>query len=152
MICNINFARPLLRAAKEAGKWVATDVHALSDLDDAYNQDYMQAADILFLSDESLPEPPEAILPQLMDRYSAEIVVIGLGAEGAAMGVRSDTHLEWFPAVQTRPVVNTIGAGDALFPLSLTIMCERTIPMPRFELRLCLRPTRLGKKGPRRVS
>ncbi|MBG0770701.1 MAG: carbohydrate kinase family protein, partial [Anaerolineaceae bacterium] len=50
VICNINFARPLLPAARDAGKWIATDVHALSSLDDDYNQDYLNAADILFLS------------------------------------------------------------------------------------------------------
>jgi len=29
--------------------------------------------------------------------------------------VRRDNFVERIPAVQTRPVVNTIGAGDALF-------------------------------------
>ncbi len=147
VICNINFARPLLRAAKEAGKWVATDVHALSDLDDAYNQDYMQAADILFLSDESLPEPPETILPELMDKYSAEIIVIGLGAEGAAMGVRSDTHLEWFPAVQTRPVVNTIGAGDALFSAFLDHYVQTHDPYASIRAAIVFASYKIGEKG-----
>ena len=53
--CNISFNRPLLRRAKELGKMVATDVHVLSDIRDEYNQDFLRAADILFLSDEGLP-------------------------------------------------------------------------------------------------
>ena len=36
VICNINFARPFLQTAREAGKWIATDVHALSNLEDEY--------------------------------------------------------------------------------------------------------------------
>ena len=36
--CNINFNRPLLRLAKQAGKVIATDVHVLSDIHDGYNR------------------------------------------------------------------------------------------------------------------
>lgn len=82
VICNINFARPLLRVAQSGGKPVATDVHALSNLADEYNLDFMAAADILFLSDEALPDSPELVARELMARYSAEVVVIGLGARG----------------------------------------------------------------------
>lgn len=58
LLCNINFARPFLRRARELGKPLATDVHTISDLDDPYNRDYMAAADILFMSDEKLPCSP----------------------------------------------------------------------------------------------
>jgi sugar/nucleoside kinase (ribokinase family) len=147
VICNINFARPLLGLAKQAGKPIATDVHALSDLEDAYNQDYMQAAEILFLSDETLPEPPENVLPMLMDRTSAEIVVIGLGAEGAVMAVRSDTHIEWFPAVQTRPVVNSIGAGDALFSAFLDRYLRTHDPYRSIRAAMVFASYKIGAKG-----
>jgi acarbose 7IV-phosphotransferase len=83
VICNINFARPLLAVAQEAGKPIATDVHALSDLEDGYNGAFMGAATILFMSDESLPDTPEAVAEHLLGRYRAEIVVIGLGEQGA---------------------------------------------------------------------
>jgi len=66
-ICNINFSRPLLRAAHEAGKPIATDVHALDDLNNPYDLDYMKAADILFLSDESLPDSPENIARMMLE-------------------------------------------------------------------------------------
>ncbi len=115
VLCNLNLSRPFLRRAKQAGKPVATDVHTLHDLEDEYNRDYMAAADILFMSHERLPCPPEDWARRVLDRYPAEILVIGLGAEGALLAVRSDRFLERFPAVQVRPVVSAIGAGDALF-------------------------------------
>ncbi len=115
VLCNINFSRPFLEKARRAGKLVATDVHALSDLNDDYNRDFMQAAHILFLSDENLPMPPEAWVTQLLNRYDPEVVVVGLGAQGALLAVRRDNFVERLPAVRARPVVNTIGAGDALF-------------------------------------
>lgn len=73
------------------------------------------AAHLLFLSDGHLPMPPEAWAAQLMSRYSPEIVVVGLGAQGALLAVRRDNFVERLPAVHTRPIVSTIGAGDALF-------------------------------------
>ncbi len=113
--CNINFTRPFLRQAWQAGKPIATDVHAISDLEDAYNADYMRYASVLFMSHERLPCSPEDWARQVMNRYGTEIVVIGLGGDGALLAVKQDHFLERLPAVQTRPVVNTIGAGDALF-------------------------------------
>jgi ribokinase len=147
VICNVNFARPLLAVAREAGKPIATDVHDLADLDDDYNRDYIQAAEILFLSDESLPEPPENLLPRLMDQTSAEIVVIGLGAEGAVMAVRSDAYIGWMPAVQIRPVVNTIGAGDALFSAFLDHYSRTKDPYASIEAATVFASYKIGEKG-----
>lgn len=114
-LCNINFNRSLLRRAKDAGKLIATDVHTLADLNDAYNADFMQAADILFLSDEKLPVPPEEFARQALVKYPARILVIGLGASGALLALRGERAFTCYPAVPTRPLINTIGAGDALF-------------------------------------
>lgn len=114
VLCNINFSRPLLALARQRGMTIATDVHAVADLDDPYNADFMQAADILFMSHERLPAPPEAWAAAVQARYGNAIVVIGLGAEGALLAVQGEAP-QRVPAVFTRPVVNTIGAGDALF-------------------------------------
>ena len=115
ILCNINYTRPFLVQAQHAGVPIATDVHTIVTLDDEYNRDYMAAATILFMSDERLPLPPEQWAKKVQNAFGTEIVVIGLGAEGALLAVKSDNFCERLPAVQTRPVVNTIGAGDALF-------------------------------------
>ena len=115
VLCNINYSRLLLKRAKNAGKLVATDVHAISDLADEYNQDFMQAADILFLSDEKLSISPIQFIREIWDHCPAEIVVVGLGANGTLLGLRKDHAIEPIPAVQIRPIRNSIGAGDALF-------------------------------------
>lgn len=114
VICNINFARPMLDVAMKANKWIATDVHAIADLNDPYNQDYMNAAHILFMSNDALSDSPEETAKQALDRFGNEMVIIGLGGEGALLALK-DGRIEVFPAVHTRPVINTIGAGDALF-------------------------------------
>lgn len=115
VLCNINFSRPLLSIAKAKGKTIATDIHTISNLDDDYNRDFMAQATILFQSNEKLPVSPEEWVKQIFNRYGVEIVVIGLGKEGALLAVRQDNFMERLPAVATRPIISTIGAGDALF-------------------------------------
>lgn len=115
ILCNINYVRPFLAQAQAANIPIATDVHTIAALDDDYNRDYMAAATILFMSDERLPLPPEQWAKKVQQTFGTEIVVIGLGAKGALLAVKADNFCERLPAVPTRPIVNTIGAGDALF-------------------------------------
>jgi sugar/nucleoside kinase (ribokinase family) len=114
VICNIGFARPLLDEARRRGVPIATDVHVLADFDDAYNRDFMAAADILFLSDERLPCSPQDAIAALRGRFDPRILVIGLGAKGSLLSERGRAP-EHIPAVAPCGVVNTVGAGDALF-------------------------------------
>ncbi|NLI76219.1 MAG: carbohydrate kinase family protein [Candidatus Riflebacteria bacterium] len=114
-LCNINFSRPLLTEARRLGLLVATDVHAISHLDDEYNRDYMRHADILFMSHEALPVPPEEWAGAVLAAYPARVVVIGLGSAGALLARRDLGTICRFPAAPPPRVTNTIGAGDALF-------------------------------------
>ena len=112
---TVNFSRPYLPIARKMDKLVATDVQSISDIDDDYNRDYMAQADILFMSHERLPMSPEQWIAAIFDRYQAQIAVVGLGADGCLLVVRDDHFVERIPAVQTRPIVSTVGAGDSLF-------------------------------------
>lgn len=113
--CNINFNRPLLHLARQAGKTVATDVHVLSDVYDEYNREFLENAQIVFLSDEAIGEDYKIFLRELSRVYGMEILVLGRGSHGAAMLLRNRDEILEFPAFNVGPVVNTVGAGDALF-------------------------------------
>ena len=113
--CNINFNRPLLALAKQMGKTIATDVHVLRDIHDAYNRDFLEAADILFLSDEGAWEDHYAFIQALEDAYHTPIIVMGRGSKGALMYLRDDNWFCDLSAAHVGEVVNTVGAGDALF-------------------------------------
>lgn len=115
ILCNINFSRPFLKIAREQGKIVATDVHVLSNIHDEYNRDFMKYANILFLSDENINEPVEDFVKKISEEYDNEIIVVGLGAKGALLYVKEDNFIGKFKAINTRTIVNTIGAGDSLF-------------------------------------
>ena len=115
VLCNVNFSRDFLARARSLGIPIATDVHSIVRLDDSYNLDFMAAADILFCSDELLPCSPEAWAERIFARFQVNILVIGLGEKGAYLAVRHANIGQCIEPVYTRPVVNTIGAGDALF-------------------------------------
>lgn len=113
--CNINFNRKLLPLAKVAGKIIATDVHVLTNVYDEYNRDFMHYADILFLSDEGIGENYQGFLRELEYTYGTPIIVLGRGCKGAAMYLKEQDRIIELPAVSVGQVVNTVGAGDALF-------------------------------------
>jgi ribokinase len=146
VLCNINFSRPLLALARQRGMVVASDVHAIADLDDAYNADFMRAADVLFMSHERLPMPPEAWAAAVQARYGNRIVVIGLGAEGALLAVQGEAP-QRTPAVFTRPVVNTIGAGDALFSAFLHVYAQTGDPYLAMRKAVVFASYKIGAAG-----
>lgn len=131
--CNINFNRPLLRLAKQTGKIIATDVHVLSDIYDEYNREFMEQADILFLSDEAVGDNYRAFMEQLADAYPCRIIVMGRGAKGAAIYLRDTGELTEMPATSAGTVVNTVGAGDALFSAFLHYYTKGLAPLDALQ-------------------
>jgi len=118
VVCAVEFSRPLVGPARQAGTLVVTDLQAVRDLDDPYDRDFLRAAHLLFMSDELLPASPEEVAREALARFPAKVVVIGMGAAGALLATRDDGLVGRFPALSTRPVVSTIGASDALLSAS----------------------------------
>ena len=146
-LCNINFSRALLAPARESGALIATDVHALSDPQDEYNKDFMAASDILFLSHEHLPCTPEDFASQLSGLYDISVVVIGMGKDGALLYLQEEGQVHHVPAVTTRPVVNTIGAGDALFSSFLYLYASGFDPLSALRRAVVFASWKIGEKG-----
>lgn len=84
-------------------------------MDDAYNREFLEYADIVFLSDENLPCPREDFLTSLKNAYGMKIIVLGCGADGAILYEREKDKIVHFSAAKPERIVNTAGAGDALF-------------------------------------
>ena len=144
VLCNINFSRRFLAKAKQAGKLVATDVHAISDLDDDYNHDFIRQADILFLSNDALPGAPEDWVREAVARSGTEIIAVGLGREGVLLSVRRDNFLKRLPGHPPPRVVNTIGAGDALFSCFLHCYAQKPDPYEAMQKALIFAAHKIG--------
>lgn len=145
VLCNINFSRPMLARVKQAGIPIATDVHAIASLDDTYNQDYMTYADILFMSHERLPMSAHDWIHSIWGRFGKKIVVVGMGGEGALLGHEDTiTHI---PARAMRPIVNTIGAGDALFSAFIHGYSQTHNPQQSLEKAVIFAGYKIGERG-----
>jgi len=107
-----NWARHLLPIARELGLTIACDIQDVIAIDDAYRQDFVEQADILFFSAVNQADPAP-LIEAFLALNPAQIVISGMGARGCALGTRDG--VEYFPPVEMQsPVVDTNGAGDGL--------------------------------------
>ncbi|MBQ4568616.1 MAG: carbohydrate kinase family protein [Ruminococcus sp.] len=146
-LCNINYAAALIPAAKEAGVPIATDVHCLWDVYDEYNSRFMKAADILFLSNENIIGKEEEFIRELAGAYSAKIIVVGMGDKGAMLYTRETESLTLVPAVYTRPVVNTVGAGDSLYSAFVHFFAKTHDALRSLQYAVCFASYKIGENG-----
>lgn len=147
ILTNANFCRPFLPIAKAAGKLIATDVQAISDIYDEYNRDFMEHADILFISNDNLDVSPTDLLMELRDIYPCQIMVVGCGEKGASMFVRDDGFVGSYAAVKTRQIVNKVGAGDALFSAFMHFYVKSVDPYYSLKNALLFASYKIGTAG-----
>lgn len=108
-----NWTRYLLAPARAMGVTIACDLQDVVTIDDPYRTDFAANADILFFSAANFPDPSD-----LIDRFfamgRAEIIVVGMGSRGCALGVRTQPVRFFDPVSISVPVIDTNGAGDGL--------------------------------------
>jgi ribokinase len=147
ILCNINYSRELLKKVKSYGKEIATDVHVLDDINDKYSKDFMAYSDILFLSNENIPGREKDFLNKLIETYNNKIIVIGLGENGVLMYTREENRIKQYSAVKTRDIVNTIGAGDALFSSFVYFYNKTKDPYYAIEKAIIFASYKIGENG-----
>jgi sugar/nucleoside kinase (ribokinase family) len=105
----INYCRTAIPLVKRAGKPLWIDIHD-HDGQATYHQDFVEAADVLFLSSDQMPEYRRFMKAMLTQ--GKQIVVCTHGKQGAT----ALTAQGWvtLPALTTE-VVDTNGAGDSFF-------------------------------------
>lgn len=145
--CNINFARPVMREAKKLGKLIAVDVHVIDNTEDEFNKEFMESADILFFSNEKIRGREEDFVKEISAKYDNDIIVTGLGKEGALLYVKADNRIIKYPSVTTRRVVSTIGAGDALFSSFVHFYINGATPYEAIQNAIVFASYKIGEKG-----
>ncbi|PPK92892.1 sugar/nucleoside kinase (ribokinase family) [Kineococcus xinjiangensis] len=103
--------RAALPAARAAGKEVWCDLHDY-DGSSTFHEEFLAAADVVFLSDERLADPEAFVRAQVA--AGKRLVVCTQGARGALAAERGG-ELRHVPAAEVPEVVDTNGAGDAFF-------------------------------------
>jgi acarbose 7IV-phosphotransferase len=147
VLCNINYSRELLKKVKSYGKTIATDVHVLNDVTDKYSCDFMAYSDILFFSNEKIIGREEEFLKKIIETYNNKIIAIGLGENGVLMYIREENKIKHYPAAKTREIVNTIGAGDALFSSFIYFYNKTKDPHYAIEKAIIFASYKIGENG-----
>jgi sugar/nucleoside kinase (ribokinase family) len=109
-------SRPVLRAARAAGKRIWCDLHDY-DGESEFHREFAEAADCLFVSSERLPDPAAFLRSRVA--AGARLAVCTSGADGA-MALERGGEIVRVPAERVESVVDTNGAGDAFFAGFLT--------------------------------
>ncbi|WP_147341390.1 carbohydrate kinase family protein [Actinomadura logoneensis] len=129
VLTNVRPLRPLLGRAAELGVPIAVDLHQTDGPDNRYNRPWLEHADIVFASHERLPEP-ETWAREVFRRHPrCGVLGVGMGARGAAVALRDGRLVRVAAAVRGGPVVNTSGAGDALFSTFLAVWLRTRDPV-----------------------
>jgi sugar/nucleoside kinase (ribokinase family) len=101
-----------LPVARDLGLIIACDIQDVTSEDDPYCHDFVQYADILFFSAVNYTDP-RPLIARFLAQRPEQIVVVGMGARGCALGTRDGVR--FFPPVEMdAPVIDTNGAGDSL--------------------------------------
>lgn len=111
---NFSFNYELIKECRKRNKLTVCDVQVLDSINNEKNKNFMKYTDILFFSDEKVPGDLESFIRAVAEKYNNKIIIVGRGKEGAALYVNEENRLYMVEAPDIRPVVNTVGAGDAL--------------------------------------
>ena len=147
VLCNTNFNRGLLNYLCKKDLPVFTDVHVLSDVHDSYNSPFMKRADVLFLSHENVPGNHEDFLIRLYNEYGNKIIVLGQGSFGAMLLDGEKREIYTMESVLPRPLVNTLGAGDALFSSFVYFYLKKFSPLEALKYAVTFAGWKIGESG-----
>ncbi len=115
VVSNVDFCRPLVQIGKELRKPIAVNLkeYRKDKLED--NEAFLKGADILYVSDDYLITEPYEFVKGLAVKYRPEIIILGQGASGLILYDKNKNIITHYNTVKTNEVVNTVGAGNALF-------------------------------------
>jgi len=144
---NVNFSRRFFEIFKERNIPIATDCHVLKDINSEYDKQFLENANIVFMSNEGIKGNEESFMMQLIDAYNQDIIVISMGDQGAMMYDRIEDKIHRIEAITVRPIVNTIGAGDALFSSFLHFYIQGEEPIDCLKRATYFASYKIGANG-----
>ncbi|WP_029232008.1 carbohydrate kinase family protein [Butyrivibrio sp. VCB2006] len=124
VLANANFCRPFAKEAAARKKPIAVNIRNYKPEKEKYNTDFLEPAKVLYFSDDTLAEDPYEFIDRMSGTYGTEIIILGQGSEGLILFDKTQNVRVHYKTVKTNEVVNTIGAGNALFACFLHYYME----------------------------
>lgn len=115
LISNCNFCRPILDIAKRNNKPLAVNIRSMRADKLAPKEDFLKAANILYLSDDDIDKDPYEYINECKEKYGTDIIIVGIGEKGVILYTKEDNSVLEYKPVKTNEIVNTVGAGNAMF-------------------------------------
>ncbi len=115
VISNCNFCRPIIGLAKKYNKPLAVNVRSMRTDKIAQKEDFLAAADILYISNDDLERDAYECIDECKKKYDPSIIIVGIGKRGVILYTKEDNSVLEYKSVKTNEIVNTVGAGNALF-------------------------------------
>jgi ribokinase len=147
ILTNVNFSRGFFEIFKEKNIPIATDCHVLKDINSEYDKQFLENANIVFMSNEAIKGNEEAFMRQIIDTYNQDIIVIAMGDQGSMIYDRVEDQIHRVKAMTVRTIVNTIGAGDALFSAFLHFYIQGEEPLDSLVYATYFASYKIGANG-----
>ena len=124
VLANANFCRPFAKIAAQLKKPIAVNIRSYNPEKEKYNTDFLEPAKVLYFSDDTLAEDPYEFIDRMSATYGTEVIILGQGSGGLILFDKTKNLRVHYKTVKTNEVVNTIGAGNALFACFLPYYLE----------------------------
>ncbi len=147
VLANANFCRPFAKAAVEHRKPFAVNVRGYTREKEVYNKDFLENAKVLYFSDDILTEDPYEFIGRIAATYDPSIIILGQGSDGLILYDKEQDLRVHYNTVKTNEVVNTIGAGNALFACFLHYYMENGDSVNAIKNALLFASYKIGYMG-----
>ena len=147
LITDANFCRPIIGLAKKYNKPLAVNVRSMRAEKELQKGDFFKAADILYVRDDDIEQDPYECIEHCKQVYDPEIMLFGLGSRGVILYEKAQNSILEYKPVQTNEIVNTMGAGNALFSAFLHYYVKTKDPKEAIKNALLFASYKIGFVG-----
>ncbi len=147
VLANANFCRPFAKEAAARKKPIAVNIRTYNREKEKYNTDFLEPAKVLYFSDDNLGEDPYEFIDRMAGTYGTDIIILGQGQEGLILYDKAQNLRVHYKTVKTNEVVNTIGAGNALFACFLHYYMENGDSVNAIKNALLFASYKIGYMG-----
>ena len=147
VLSNANFCRPFIEMAKKHDKKLAVKIHSFVREKEKYNTDFLENANILYFSDNSIEEEPFAFVQDIADRYNTDIIILGQGEKGVILYDRYRNIKVHYDPVKSVKIVNMAGSDNAFFACFLHYFMKTEDPKMAVHKALLFASHKIGYMG-----